>query len=114
MQPITLTNINLEGTYTLDGDYLRSSDITLKAGMRYRPKKGQAKRFIGTFNDKLPESDQFTYISSLYSVQGLKNSYELEYQGEYYSLAITGLNKVKITKKQKDPVLTFSGSKALA
>ena len=106
MQPDTKNK--LEGTYTLDGDYLKSSDTILKVGMRHRPKKGQAKRFIGFFNANLPENDQFTYISSLYSVQGLKNSYELEYAGSYYSLAITGLNSVQIAKKEKEPVLSFT------
>lgn len=106
MQPDTKNK--LEGSYTLDGDYLKSTDTTLKVGMRHKPKKGQAKRFIGFYEPDYPENDQFTYISSLYSVQGLKNSYELEYAGDYYSLAITGLNSVQIAKKEKEPALMFT------
>jgi len=104
------TKINLAGVYTLDGDYLQSPGLTLKVGVRHRVKKGQAKRFIGTVDMTKPDIDQFTYVSSLYAAQGLKNSYELEHAGIYYSLSVTGLNTVEISEKVKEPALTFSGA----
>lgn len=82
-------------------------NITLKVGVRHRAKKGQAKRFIGIMDNSKPESEQYSYISSLYSKQGLKNSYELEYEGVYYDLNITALNKAIIKKTVRGPILSY-------
>ena len=109
MNTQTKPTINLQGKYTLDGDYLKSPEQTLKVGIRHRPKKGQAKRFIGHVDLAKPEAEQFTYISSLYSSQGMKNTYELEHGGKYFSLAVTGLGEVEIKEKVREPALAFTG-----
>lgn len=101
-------NTKLEGVYTLDGDLLRSPEITLLLGQRHRPKKGQAKRFIGYLDYSKPVENQFTYLSSLYAAQGLKNSYSLEHEGVYYSLTVTGINTVEIKQQLREPVLSFT------
>lgn len=100
--------IKLEGVYTLDGDLLRSPEITLALGQRRRPKKGQAKRFIGYLDYTKPLDDQFIYLSSLYAEQGLKNSYMLEHAGVYYSLTVTGINSVEIKQQTREPVLSYT------
>lgn len=108
MATLTKTNLELEGIYQLDNDYLKSDNLTLKVGTRHRAKRGQAKRFIGAIDSTKPEADSFSYISSLYAVQGSKNSYELESGGTYYRLTIADIGTVKIQKKQKDKALVFS------
>jgi hypothetical protein len=105
------TNIKLEGVYTLDNDLLKAGQQTLKLGLRHRPKKGQARRFIGLIDYSKPEQDQFSYISSLYAIQGQKNCYEFEYGGQYYSLRVTGINRVEIAQTVKEPVLVYEGAK---
>lgn len=107
------TKTKLEGEYKLEGDYLKSDTTTLKVGMRNRAKKGQAKRFIGLIDTSKPEPEQFNYLSSLYAVQGSKNSYELESGGVYYRLVVTGLNTVEIQEKQKEKALVFSSEMAV-
>nr|CRY94540.1 hypothetical protein [uncultured prokaryote] len=105
--------IQLEGKYKLDNDYLKSDNLTLKVGTRHRAKRGQAKRFIGAVDSAKPEPEAFSYISSLYAVQGSKNSYELESGGVYYRLVVTGLNTVEIQEKQKEKALVFSSEMAV-
>lgn len=107
------TKTKLEGRYKLEGDYLKSDTTTLKVGTRHRAKRGQAKRFIGAVDSTKPESEAFSYISSLYAVQGNKNSYELESGGVYYRLVVTGLNTVEIQEKQKEKALAFSQEAAV-
>lgn len=99
--------LQLEGSYRLDNDLLLKGNITLKLGMRNRPKKGQARRFIGYMDlSKTEPEDQFQYISSLYSKQGTQK-YVLDYQKQYYELSMTGVNSVSIKKAVKEPVLVF-------
>ena len=105
---------DLEGTFKLDGEYLKSKDVTLKVGTRHKPKKGKAKRFIGIIDPLNPAEDEsYSYISSLYAVQSSKNAYELESGGNYYRLTVTGLNTVDIKKKEKEPALVFKEEKAV-
>lgn len=98
--------INLEGTYKLNDDLLVKDGLTLKLGQRHRTKKGQAKRFIGHIDPTKPADEQYSYISSLYSNQGA-SSYTLEYLKKHYTLTMTGVNSVVITKAIKKPVLEF-------
>ncbi|NCD04390.1 MAG: hypothetical protein EOM00_15700 [Clostridia bacterium] len=104
----TATQIQLEGKYKLENDLLISEAVTLKVGNRHRPKKGQARRFIGAVDNSKPKDEAYSYISSLYAVQGSKNSYELESGGTYYRLTVTGLNTVEIRPKEKEAALAFS------
>lgn len=62
----------LEGKYKLQNDKLVGNGLTLQIGLRHRAKKGQAKRFIGFVDASKPADEQYNYISSLYSKQGLK------------------------------------------
>jgi hypothetical protein len=103
-------NNNIEGTYTLQDDLLVGEVLTLRVGTRHKVKKGQAKRFIGFIDPTKPETEQFSYISSLYSKQGLKNAYKLEYEGQIFDLHVTGINTVKIIKSQTERALVFDNS----
>lgn len=103
----TLKKLKLEGVYQLDGDYLTKENLLLKLGTRHRPKKGQAKRFIGSIDKQKPADEQYSYISSLYSVQGEKNTYELEYAGDRYLLQVKGINQVLIEQADHEPVLAY-------
>ena len=98
---------NLEGSYKVNSDQLISDSLTLKIGQRHRPKKGQAKRFIGLLDPTKPDSEQFSYISSLYATQGTKNTYDLECEKQRYSLTMTGLNTVVISRKEYEAPLVF-------
>lgn len=98
--------IKLEGTFKLNDNLLVNKETTLKLGIRHKPKKGQAKRFIGYIDPSKPEDDQYTYISSLYSRQGTQQ-YSLEYDKQPYTLAMTGVNSVVISKSVKEPVLVY-------
>ena len=98
--------INLQGNYRLQDDLLVKDDLTLKLGQRHRPKKGQARRFIGVIDPSKPESEQYSYISSLYSKQGTVK-YQLEYLKQLYELTMTGVNSVTIKKAVKEPVLVY-------
>lgn len=104
--------INIEGNYSFNNDTLTNGNIILKVNNRYKAKKGQAKRFIGFIDPSKPADEQFRYISSLYSEQGLKNVYKLEHQKEYYTLRITGVNSVRIEKTIKEPALKFETERA--
>lgn len=101
-----MTNIKLEGVYKLQDNLLIKGDITLKLGQRHRLKKGQAKRFIGILDTTKPESEQYSYISSLYSKQG-STKYSLEYQKQTYDLSMTGVNSVVISKSVIEPILEW-------
>lgn len=103
---MTIPTIKLEGTYKLNDDLLENDNIKLKLGLRHRPKKGQAKRFIGYISPDKPADEQYTYISSLYSKQGT-TKYILEYQKQLYELTMTGVNSVVISKAEKEPVLVY-------
>lgn len=100
------TTINLEGTYKLNDDLLENENNKLKLGLRHRPKKGQAKRFIGYISPDKPEDEQYTYISSLYTKQGT-TKFSLEFHKQMYELSMTGVNKVVIKKANKEPVLVY-------
>jgi len=104
-----MIKIKLEGTYNLQDNLLIKEGTTLKLGLRHRPKKGQAKRFIGLVELDKPETEQYTYISSLYSKQGT-TKYSIEYQKQNYELSMTGLTSVVIRKAQKEPVLVYKGN----
>jgi len=102
----TQTPLPLEGTYKLYDDLLDNGNIKLKLGLRHRPKKGQAKRFIGYIDSSKPADDQYSYISSLYSKQGT-TTYYLEHNKEIYDLVMTGVNTVVIKKSKREPILVF-------
>ena len=104
-----MKTLNIEGTYKLSNDLLVKDGLTLKLGQRHRPKKGQAKRFIGAIDPSKPEADQYSYISSLYTIQGTPK-FRLEQAGQEYELSVTGINTVVIDKAIKKPVLVFTGS----
>ena len=108
------TKLNLEGVYSIEGDNLIGSNgLVLQLGTRHKAKQGQAKKFIGWLDMGKPLEEMFTYISSLYSMQGLKNAYSLEYMKEYYTLRMTGVNSVVIGKREHEPVLVFNPESAL-
>lgn len=102
-----MQNVKLEGTYKLNDDLLINENITLKLGTRYRPKKGQAKRFIGYIDPSKPADEQYNYLSSLYTKQST-NKYSFEHLKQYYELMMTGVNTVVISKAVKEPVLMFN------
>ncbi len=105
--------LKIEGKYSLNGDHLFSDNLVLQLGNRYKPKKGQAKRFIGAIDPTKPKEQQFTYLSSLYSMQGLKNAYSMEYQKQSYTLRMIGVNTIEIAKQNKEPVLVFQPDNVL-
>lgn len=113
MQQETKPKLDLEGIYRLDNDRLVNRNLILSVGERHQPKKGQAKRFMGAIDSSKPEVEQYSYISSLYSKQGARNTYSLEYRGQHYELSITGLNTVAIKKVEKEPALAFTESSIL-
>lgn len=106
-----MKQLELEGKYRLEDDLLIKGNLTLKLGIRHRAKKGQAKRFIGYVDPSKPASEQYQYISSLYSQQGTANKYSLEHGKEYYTLAMTGINSVVIQQSEKEPVLEYKPPK---
>lgn len=109
--------LNLEGTYAINGDDLISTERTsfvLRLGTRHKAKQGQAKKFIGWLDMSKPLEEMFTYISSLYSMQGLKNAYSIEYMKEHYILRMTGVNSVVIDKREQEPVLVYQPEKVPA
>lgn len=103
--------IQLKGSYRLNDDYLINDTNKLKVGMRHRPKKGQAKRYITAVHKDQPvEHEHMQYISSLYAVQGSKNIYTFDYDNQRYALSLTGLNEAVIKPEVKQPALTYAGS----
>lgn len=101
-------NPKIEGYYQINGDSLinQNNKLTLKVGYRHRPKKGQAQRFLGYVDPAKQSPDNYTYISSLYSTQGSKNKYRLDYNKAEYDLVVTALNQVVIQKAE--PVIPLS------
>jgi hypothetical protein len=104
--PKEISNLKLEGVYTLEGDYLKSSSQMLQLGQRHFCKKGQSKRYIGWIDPTKPEDEKFVYVSGLW---GKNNSYELEHAGVQYTLEVVNPNTVEIKVKVKKPVLSFVG-----
>jgi hypothetical protein len=90
----------VEGEYQINGNSLinPNSNIILEVGIRHRPKKGQASRFLGYKDPTKPEPDNYKYISGLYAKQGTKNWYTFDSEKTYYDLVVTALNKVIIRK----------------
>ena len=99
-------NINLAGRYKLEDNLLVSENATLRLGLRHKPKRGQAKRFIGYIDTTKPDSEQYTYLSSLYSKQGTPK-FTLDYAKQRYELNMTGINQVVIERVNSEPVLEY-------
>jgi hypothetical protein len=100
---------SVAGEYELRGDSLISDNrrIELQACTRFRPKRGQSKRYIMLTKFDDIELDRSQYISGLYPEQ--KNAFTFDIERTYFKLNITSPNRVKIEPYIKTPTLQYSG-----
>lgn len=108
MNKNAISTESLLGIYKLEGDdLLRDDGLHLKTGLRHRPKKGTAKRFIGEVKE-----NSYNYISSLYPTRS-RNVFACETGGVHYELEILSPDKVEIREPKKksrtESALSFEG-----
>lgn len=101
--------INLIGEYQLDPDtgVLTKEGLTLKAGVRLRPKRNQSKRYLCLI-DPTKSDDNSTYLSGLFIKRGEQHAFSLEYEKQYYTLQLLSNTKAQILKQVKEKPLVFS------